>query len=145
MTTSLVQFGSEALTMTLENAKQKSTTVRLLTAKEFKDGKGLKGQAGRTAYNAYLRESGGANTAGLAGLMSSGELLVLGRKSYAASGKHVITFIEKSKIKDPTAKVEAPGAREALQSELDNLKALLAGLGATEADLAKAKALPARV
>lgn len=140
MATSLIQFGTDALTVTLENAKQKSTTVRLLTAKEFKDAKGLKGQEARKAYNDYLRTHGGANTAGLAAAMSSGELLVKSAKDYR--GSLTVSFIKKSAIKDPVKAVPAvvvPKTAEEIMAMIAKLQVQAAALAAKQAPTAPTK------
>jgi hypothetical protein len=109
------------------------TTVRLQTAKEFKSAQGLKGQDGRRAYNAYLREQGKASTAGLAAALTGGELLV---RSYRDSkGSVGVNFIKASAIKDPVAKAD-----RVVPPVIDDA-AVMAFLGVTAEQFAAMKAM----
>lgn len=132
---SLVSFNANANAVESYNSKMKTTTVRLLTAKEFKGARGLKGNEASRAYNAYIREHGLANTAGLAAALTSGDLLVRSARDSAKSLN--VSFVKKSAIKDPVAKV-AEAVPAAVLDENAKLRALLKSLGATAADLAAA-------
>lgn len=125
-TQALVSFNTEAQSVTVTS--KFGTTVRLQTAKEFKAAKGLKGQAARKEYNAYLREQGKASTAGLAAALTTGELLV---RSYRSSkGSVSVNFMKASAIKDPKAtKAAEPSRADAL-----------AALGLTEEEFTLLKA-----
>ena len=110
MSTALVSFGADASAVSSHNAKTGVSTVRLMTAKEFKTAKGLTGQAAKKAYNDYLREQGKANTAGLAAAMTSGELLV---KGYQAGKNGLrVSFAYASKLKDPKSQADAAMSQE---------------------------------
>lgn len=105
--------------------------MRLLTAKEFKESRGLKGQDGRREYNEYLRTQGRANTAGLAAALTKGDLLVKGYRDF--KGSLSVSFAKAGAIKDPKGKGGAKVTREAA----------LAELGLSETDLLALKALVA--
>lgn len=94
MASSLITFDASANAVT--TTKKSGTTVRLMTAKEYKHAKGLKGQAGRRAYNAYLLEQGKANTAGLAAALTSGELLIKSWRNGKNAG--TIGYVKRSSI-----------------------------------------------
>jgi hypothetical protein len=135
--TSLISFDASANAVTSYNEKMKTTTLRLLTAKEFKTARGLKGNAASVAYNAYIREHGLANTAGLAAALTSGELLV--RSARDSSKSLNVSFVKKSAIKDPAVKSAPAPEVTALETEVANLKAMLAGLGAKAEEIAAAR------
>jgi hypothetical protein len=79
----MVQFESTVAVVRTENAKTKTTGIRLQTAKEWKEANSA-ANISRTsnqvkqAYNDYLRTAGAANTAGLAAALTTGKLLVKG-------------------------------------------------------------------
>lgn len=104
--TSIVSFNANANAIAISNPKQGMTGARLMTAAEWKkaNGLGLTARQKSNGYNAYLRESGKANTAELAAAMTSGRLLVTAHKAWNKSGKRQVTFIDADKLKD---KVEA--------------------------------------
>lgn len=126
---SLVQFGSSSDVVT-KQSKTGGTTVRLLTAKEFKTARGLKGNEASREYNAYLREQGRANTAGLAAAMSTGQLLV--KRLTGTKNGCTVGFVFADGLKDPKAKSESKqlsaGEIIALAKGLDRQELLL-GLG----------------
>jgi hypothetical protein len=74
----LVQFDTAANAVTSFNEKTKTTSCRLLNKKEFSNSRNLKGGEAKRAFNEYLRVQGKVNTAGLAGALTTGELLVKG-------------------------------------------------------------------
>jgi hypothetical protein len=102
-TTALVQFGQSASVVTTSN--KWGTTVRLMTAKEFKTAKGIKGQDARRQYNDYIKEHGKANTAALAAALTSGELLV--RSARDSKSSVGVNFIKASSLKAPAPVVAA--------------------------------------
>lgn len=121
--TSLVQFGQGASTVEISNDKTGCKGARLLSAAEFKRtlDKALSAREKANKFNAYLRESGKANTAALAGALTSGELLVVGFKGWEKSGKSQVTFLDASKVVDKAAKAEA-GTVSSLEQEIARLK-----------------------
>lgn len=128
MQTSLIQFNQSASAIVTQNSRTNAVSVRLLSAKEYKDQHGLKGKDGTRQYNDYLRQQGRANTAGLAAALTSGELLVKGFRDF--KGSMNVNFVKASQIKDPKA-AEKPVITEA---ELELLAAVKAS-GLTVADL----------
>lgn len=98
----LVQFNQSANVVT--TTSKFGTTVRLQSAKEYKGAHGLKGQAGRKAYNDYLREQGKASTVALVTALAQGTLLV--RSARDSKSSVGVNFIKASAIKDPVRAAE---------------------------------------
>lgn len=109
MTTSLINYGDKALTVSVKNEKFGMTGTRLMTGKEFSLANNVKGAESKRRYNAYLKENGQANMGALASEMTTGKLIVVGFKNYDKSGKLNVAFQRVDKIKDPVAKT-APAA-----------------------------------
>ena len=97
----LIEYGQDTQIVTKQT--KFGHTVRLMTAKEFKEMHGLKGQEGKRMYNEYLRERGKANTAGLAAALTSGDLFVKGYTDRKNS--LTVQFTKASSIKDPAPDV----------------------------------------
>lgn len=126
---SLVEYGFNGNAITTVNEKMKCTTVRLLTAKEYKTKRGLKGNAGTIAYNAYLRAEGQANPEGLIKKLASGDLILRSVKDFPGSMQFGV--IKKSALRDPVGRVAAPVAmtREELLAQLAALDAKTSAAG----------------
>lgn len=118
MQNSLVTFNSNSNVVVSVNPKTQAETVRLMTAKEFKTSKGIKGNEAKRQYNAYLKEHGKASTAGLAAALTSGELLVTSVRD--SKNKLAVSFTKASSLKDPAEKSEtAPAITAESLAKLD--------------------------
>lgn len=95
-----VKFNATGSDLVVKSTKA-GDTVRLMTAREFKEARNVKGQEAKKAYNEYLRTNGRASTAALAAALTSGELLVKGYRD----GKNAVSvnFVKASSLKDPDA------------------------------------------
>jgi hypothetical protein len=102
--TSLVKFESNMSIVPLRNDKFKMVGERLLTPKEFKTSRNLKGNEGKRAYNAYMIENGKRLNGDLGKQMMEGKYIVKTRKDYA-TGVVQVKLQEVIKIVDP---VDAP-------------------------------------
>lgn len=116
--TSLVSFGADSNAVTVENAKQHSVTVRLMTKQEFKIAKGLKGNAATNGYNAYIREKGESNPEGLIKGIASGALIVRSIKDFEGSENMHVSLIKRANLRDRLPKGAAAPAKPQTREEL---------------------------
>ena len=133
MQNSLIKFGQASSAVMSTNPKTGGTSVRLLTAREFKNEYGLKGKEATRQYNDYLRAQGRANTAGLAAALTSGELLVKGFSDFRTSLR--VSFVKASKLKDPKTNEKPAVTRETALAELGLTEEKLAALLAAQPEL----------
>lgn len=97
-------WGSNA--MVASNSKTGMTSVRLLGAAEYRKEHGLKGAAGKRAYNAYLREQGIKLNEAVSKEIAGGRILLTGAKRWDKTGKIQFSGFEATKVVDPAAKAE---------------------------------------
>lgn len=137
----LIQFGSNTSVVKKEttNAKGEVTavSVRLQSAREYKDAHGLKGQVGKRAYNAYLAENGKANTAAFAAAMSTGQILIKGFKKTRVGGS--VTFVDAATVAPEIA------ADELARIKAEVRKEIMAEQARERAEIAAAEAEEAKV
>jgi hypothetical protein len=125
-----IQLWNGSSAVALSNVKTGMNGARLMAPAEFKRSKGLKGNAGRNAYNAYLKEHGTKLNGGVGHAMLEGKILLTGVRRWEKSGKWQITAVETEKLVDKAAKAAAPTRADAL-----------AALGLTEEQLAQLASL----
>jgi hypothetical protein len=101
--TSLVQFNAQSSAVTLFNEKTGMTGARLMSAKEFKTAKGLKGSEGKKQFNAYLRLHGLDNNVGFSEKLTRKEVFITSGKCWE-SGRFQISGILATKVVDPVDK-----------------------------------------
>jgi hypothetical protein len=105
--TSLVQFNAQSSAVTLFNEKTGMTGARLMSAKEFKTAKGLKGSEGKKQFNAYLRLHGLDNNVGFSEKLTRKEVFITSGKCWE-SGRFQISGILATKVVDPVDKAAVP-------------------------------------
>ena len=142
--TNLVEFkGTETINGALVIGKRTVGSMgRLMTAREYKEKHGVKGNAAKKSYAEYVLKEGAISTATLAGEMASGNLLVKSFKAYDKAGTTTVTFIKKSAVQANLDKASKPAV--AAPPTVDEAEAALAkAYGVTVEVLRSLKAVTA--